>query len=277
MIIGSASDIVSENGLSTSSGFRVAVTDASGRYTIRGVSGSAEVIVADHPQRGRSAVAPIAAGKADEVIDLALHRTSALRGRLRRGAIAADAAIVAVSQRGVGNGRFLSRSRADGSFAFERLASGQHIVTGYVPLSSQVDCGVATTARIDGGDTTVDLVLPTGAVSASFAVDSAARRRIGLVYLSTASLDAKTASALEAQVQDAGAGFTCIGVTRPGAPLVIGPLPAGAYTECVVSVPHDPDDPNNAIRVQEHAASLPVTCRRVELSAGRIALTVPLP
>jgi hypothetical protein len=273
MIVGTAADIVTTSGLTTANGFRVAVSDRDGRYAIRGLGAGASVIVADHAARGRSEVLRLDAADGDAVVDLALRPTVALRGRLRHAGLAAADAMVAVSHRGAGNGRFLARTHADGAFAFERLAPGEHVVTGYVPLAGGVECGVSAIARGD----TVELTLPAGAASAAVAIDAQGRRRIGLVYLSTATLDATTASRLEAEVQDAGDGFTCTGVARPDAPLVIGPVPAGAYTACVVSIPHDPDDPSDAVRVQERAGSLPVVCRAVELAAGRAALTVPLP
>lgn len=260
-----------------------AQSGADGTFSLPSVSAAEVVVVADHPEHGRSQPLVWGAGSGQDVVRLLLAPTGSVRGRVTlAGEAVAGLAVVAqplaaasVSAHGV--------TARDGSYRFERLAAGVYKISA---RSGSPPAEVRETSRqlevVAGREILADVAVTRGAVTLEVQV-TAASGELGWLGFAQAPgrLHATDAHALEAQLATSSGGASQYGVTH--APLLrLSELSPGPATVCVVAYPRELQQPEQlAAYAERHGATLAAQCVFVEVQARparqalAISVTVP--
>lgn len=246
-----------------------AVSGADGTFTLPSVTAAELVVVAEHPEHGRSQALLWGAGSGQDVVRLALAPVGSLRGRVTdEGKPAAGLTVVAQSL-AAPRASAAAVTEADGSYRFARLASGVYQVSAQRAVPAG---GVHQTARqvevVAGREAVAEVAVSRGPVTLEVQVSARGGELGWLAYaLAPGRLHADDARALEAQLVTSGAGASQVGVTR-ASPLRLTDVALGPATVCVVAYPRELAEPAQLTAYRErHGASLASSCVFIEVLA----------
>ena len=243
-----------------------AVSDADGKFTLRGLPPAALSIVASHPTAGRSTPLTLAAD-ATEPLRVVLAATASLSGNVMSEGKPVGAAVIA-QPADAPLALALVIAGEDGAFRYDNLAAGRYSVAATLgdPLAGSPLSPVSATVG-PGGHTEVTVQAFQGARHLD--VSTVGR---GIVFVSTEPLSASTAFDLITQLGHQTQGHWAL-VNSDGM-AHFRYLAPSAYTACMAAI----DAPVTNLTAMMHSltisgATIPVTCRRVPPTAS--VLTLP--
>jgi protocatechuate 3,4-dioxygenase beta subunit len=256
-------------------GLEQAVTDTSGRFTIRGIGPGAWEVVADHDVAGRSDAVEIAAGAQDVDLKLVARPTGAVQGFVRLDGQPTDA-VVTIMSRSAANTRFHVRTGADGSYRFDRLAAGSYLalsgrargtrLSGESAVMHKVEvvAGKAVDVDFDEISKGITVVLHIGGDKVQYG--------FGVIV----QLPADFAGPMPTTVAEARqvlADLASSGVEREGLivkdrAISLTAVPPGRAGACITPLRGDPNDPSVLQEMQDHMVEFPTYCQIVDVAAA---------
>lgn len=260
-----------------------AVSGVDGTFSLPSVSAAELVVVAEHPEHGRSPPLLWGAGSGQDVVRLALAPVGSLRGQVTiEGKPAAGVPVVAQSVTAPAVTAAV-RTAADGGYRFERLGAGVYRVSVARGEPAGVLRQTSRQVEVAGGrDAVADVAVTSGAITleVQVAAPSGGLGWLGFA-LAPGRLHARDARALEAQLATSGAGTSQRGVVRASS-LRLTEVAPGPATVCVVAYPRELEGAEAlATYTERHGASLAASCTFLEVATTptrqplKIAVAVP--
>ncbi|WP_426756322.1 carboxypeptidase regulatory-like domain-containing protein [Myxococcus sp. Y35] len=243
-------------------------SDGNGRFRLEGGGQEPLTVMAEHPDFGRSLPVVTTVDTNSPSLELTLRALGSLEGTVRSNGQPVGNAAVVAAPRGSSTGRFMVVTRADGHYHFDRLATGDHVVTAVLQEGPTSQLQQSLLAQVGAQRTAFDIDVALGSQGLIVHVLEHDGQRLlnGQVYLSSGAVQAATLGQLETVLASRGEGQTRVQLLLNGQPVSLSRLSPGHYTLCVVPVRGDLDNPSNAQRLRDGASNLPVSCRSVDIS-----------
>lgn len=265
---------------------RTTTTGEDGTWTLTGLGPAALAVVAEHDDYGRSAARRLVRGAADEQrLDLALAGFGALAGTVRDSDGPAAQRIITVQSVTTPNAMYSVLSGPDGTYRLDKLAPDKYKASAMLGMPGgrggmQLQSKIVDVAS--ASETKVDLELEKGPLNVTLIatpIEGAgvtAEQLRGASWLLAGTITGRTVE----QLQMAGAalpGRTGFNIMFGGKATFSG-LQPGTYTACAAALPREvPAGPMAGQEYfQNHADTLPVTCKPVVLAAQPVEVTVEL-
>ncbi|MBT8495026.1 MAG: carboxypeptidase-like regulatory domain-containing protein, partial [Deltaproteobacteria bacterium] len=164
-IIGDGSTVVSPFGEGSDQMQKVrrAVSGENGEYTLTGVGAQELVVVAEHPDKGRSLGIAVPAQPQDSQVELTVLGYGRARGKVTIGGEpVAGVQVIATGKSGSGNHMLVVASGQDGSYAFDKLAAGDYQLKAMSAGFGTAQTGSAEGTIRAGGTARVDIDIEVG-------------------------------------------------------------------------------------------------------------------
>ncbi|MEZ4364047.1 MAG: carboxypeptidase regulatory-like domain-containing protein [Kofleriaceae bacterium] len=250
-------------------GVKDTVAGADGTFVLEGFGDNDLVVVAEHPEHGRSRAITLGArAPGQDHLTLELLPFGSVRGALRQGAKPLEGVMVTAQSVTSPAALYTVTSGSDGVYRFDRLAPDTYKVSAMVgmPMTGmrQYSKPVEVTS---GKESVVDLAVDPGSVTLE--VEVTAEGGTGLIAwaLVSGSLTAATAKELRAKMAAAGAGASQLGMGR--APLRLSEVSPGKHSLCAVAYPRELDNPMRLIAyAEQYGEQLPAVCRELKVAAA---------
>jgi hypothetical protein len=246
-------------------------TDASGAFLLSGFPEGDITIVADHPTFGRSRslrLPTVMPGQTE--LTLVLEPFGSLAGVLRQAGKPIEGVFVTCQSTTTPGALYSVSSGADGAYRFDRLAPDVYKVSATVGMPMTGMRFYSQQIAVPSGKAvTIDLVVDPGAVTVDVTV-AARGGKVGVanVYITTASITAKTSNELGLKMAAAGPGASQWVIVRNGEPARFGEVAAGAYSACVVPYPLEVKGMAAMGYAERHGDTLPAFCKPVRVHAA---------
>lgn len=223
---------------------RMIKTDSAGQFEFRGFGTRGLAIAAQHPDRGRSSVSRVPAGKESHRVDLILGQGTDLTVYVRRDGEPVPGVSVNISPIPSSNhSNFVSKTNQEGVATFNNMRSSNYVVSAMFGMSPIVGIAqIGKKFRFDSsGDTAVDLELPSKSFSTEVLVyDAHSQKPFEMVEVHTFSgkVTAENARSLRRLADEFSGGFYAFNIGLGGMGAKVSHLAARAsYTSCAVPFP----------------------------------------
>jgi len=260
-------------GRSEGAGRRNTTSAEDGSFEFVGLGADEQVLIAEHPVRGRAVDVQVPPGLQDLSVDLMVERTGAIEGRVTLNGNGRQAVVTAMA----GGVRSLHKTVAlsDGRYRFTRLAPGTYVVSAHFALSpdSTVSVRSEPVSTESGAASGIDLDAPLG--ESSVVVDARTqsdRDWVGQVLLIPGTVTATRAVQLEAAIAEVDDGVVHQGAARSGRPVRIVGVRPGPHTVCVTAIDADADNVVDAVR--DDPSAVATHCRSVDVGPGENQVSI---
>lgn len=261
----------------SSQGFGVQETTSSrdGRFVLRGFDARPIIVVAEHSTLGRSASFSLPRGTSSAEIDLVLHATGSLEGRVTRRGQPLTEQVVIVNPIAASKSNFFVTSGPDGRFAFERLTAGEYTVSTIVGGGGMEPKDVYFRRVVieSSKRATADIAVSDGtlAIPVKIVTETGIPVVVAQVLAVSAVVDAPNLEVLRTRVPALPSWALHIRAAMNGQ-VSIETLEKGTYTVCAMPLPISQEqlkDMNRLMpRVMERAETLPIKCMPFTLASG---------
>lgn len=252
-------------------------TDDRGRFLIPGLDARAQVVVAGHPDRGRSPSIAIPGGTDSVELEIALVDTGAVAGTVTRDGEPLGEVVVIAKPLAALSANFFTVTGPDGSYSLDRLAEGEYMVHAMIggggPKPKDIHWRTVTITA--GKRLQQDIAIADGVLAMEVRVVTAedgAGVPMAQVFVSTGDYGdwMESTEALMSPSNLEPEGTSYIRAAMGGAAARIEGATPGTYTLCAMPIP--PGSMN------EGRDSLRVKCKVMEISeppSEPIAIEVP--
>lgn len=251
------------------------VTDAGGRFEIRGVSLGAQQIAAEHPTAGRSPMTTIQPGSADLELTLGLLEPGVVQGLVRLDGKPTEALLVLRPDSGA-DSRITVRTGLDGSYRFDRVAPGRYTHaairdggrrdenSGGKAQRIEVEAGKIREVDVDLSSEGVAVILhiasPNNSVEFAYGV---------IAEIADPALESnplpKTISEARGLLGKSTSMSVREGMVVTDRQIRFEKVPAGRYMACAAPLRADPADPSVLAELQRGGADWPLYCNRMTI------------
>ena len=252
-------------------GMRSGVTDQDGRFTLTGIAKKATNVIADHPQRGRSNAAEIAAGTEDPPpVTLTLRGYGTITGKVTSKGEPVGGATITETPKGGGAQVRMVQTEADGTFTLTKVSEGTHIVSAMQQSGFGMSMkSTSTTVQVTAGkETKVTIDIPVGTLVVAVQIKAKAGDKVdsAQVFLFRGVATARNAK----ELTDGFLGGNAAGIEwwyGEGKPTPeFKDLVAGDYSACAIPITGDLTDATFGQRLREHMDELKVYCKPFKLA-----------
>ncbi len=261
-------------------GAKVAISDSHGEFTIGGLDGTALMVVAEHDEQGRSPPLMLPAATGATTLELVLQPYARLEGRVTRDAAPLPSVWVSITSLEAPGVSYGTRTDADGSFDFERLAPGEYKVQA---MTGAFGTGIALYGKrlaLEPGQTSeVELVAEPGPSQLTVALQGVDALPFAMINVVEGDIAPTSWRELQFESTRAEGELATFQPALGGAPVTFTGLRPGAFTVCAVAFPEGFGPGSLGAGVApETLDALPVSCTPVALSADELeyAVTVSL-
>jgi protocatechuate 3,4-dioxygenase beta subunit len=255
-------------------GTKRVVSGSDGRFVIRGVGPTTQVVVADHETEGRAPTVALPAGTDDVTVELRLVRPGSLRGRITVNGKPAEGG-VGLRADSASDMTLFESAGPDGAFYFDRVTPGEHIAFAWFKRGTEVSGGsgqmVPVTIR-SGETATADIDFTVGDVSVTLRLTSdgdVVKWGFGSMVNVRQISEPAAITITEARSMMAGMDpdTTIVeGMMVDDRSISFDGLVPGAYTACVAPIDADPRDPEALKAFQKSTVDQIMYCRPVTIT-----------
>jgi RNA polymerase sigma-70 factor (ECF subfamily) len=268
-------------------GVQETTTDDGGRFLLAGFDARPIVVVAGHPERGRSRSIHIPRGGGSIEVDLVLGSVGSLAGTATRNRAPLGDTVIIASPRGATRSNFFTVTGPDGSYALDQVAPGEYVVQLMIGQGGPrpkdlhvrvVDVPPGDRARLDFAIADGPIELSVRALTEEGDGVPMAQVLLASGKVDPAMLDGATSEAMRDLFPQADEAVLYMRAAIAGAAASFEHVQPGDYMACVVALPVSPLDPSQIQRAMERSDTLPLKCRAVELKlspAEPIDIRVP--
>lgn len=266
-------------------GTRESETDNRGEFTLIGVGANKLFVSAEHPERGRSQPFEVPAGDASvSDVVLSLDGFGALAGRVVKAGTPVESVLVNVRPLAKTSGVFYGgKTRADGTFRFDKLPPGPYKVWGTKTSPSGRSFQAVAANVVNGKTAEVELDIGGGDLSLSVAVvPPNGTIAFATVALCEGIIAPHTSTELTAAMAAIDHGYSAMGTSFKGSPATFKQLAPAHYTACAAFYPPSVSHMSEAkLYAEKNDGKQAVTCIPVDLVAGspqkHVEIRVALP
>lgn len=243
---------------------RETASGADGSFVLGGLDEKPLDLVADHVEKGRSAIVAVPGG-AEPVagIELRIQPAGSLGGKVTKGSKPAGGAIVMATQKESGKSAFMVTAGPDGLYRFERLAAGRYTVH-VVEAGMGGAGGQSITVTIAPGENvTRDVDLPVGGVTVKVKVTvegKAATFAQAFFFGGAGPITARNVAELQTAITERGEGGLFQGMGMGGMDVTVPNVQPGTYTLCALGVTINLMNPTEAEVLEKHEDLIPIAC-----------------
>ncbi len=242
-------------------------TDDAGHFTFPGLEPGVSMVMAEHPDLGRSTPLAVQVGPGMVPLLLELRPAGTLSGIVTRGGKPVYGAAVVAAPGGSSTVRLAVATRADGRFQFDRLSEGPHVLTAGLRLSPTLQLAHRVSVDVGAMTDPVAIDASTGGpeVTLSLSSEDAQGTPLAQMHFVSGDVRASTLAELEALVSAQSPGKSWVALSLQGRPVTLPDVNPGRYSLCTVVIQGKLEDPALQYRVRAHAGASPVSCQPVDV------------
>ncbi|MBP9204628.1 MAG: carboxypeptidase regulatory-like domain-containing protein [Kofleriaceae bacterium] len=248
-----------------------ATTDADGAFALAGFGPGEITIVAEHPERGRSAGQRIAAGDPREgELVLTIQPYGALTGVLRQGGQPAEGVFVTAQAVSTPSALFNVASGPDGAYRFDKLAPDTYKVSATLGMPMVGMRFYSKEVVVESGkESKVDLAVEKGGVTVvANLVARAGTVGVASVWLASGLIAAANQRELGLRLGMASTGSSQWAILPQGGAARFPEVVPGPYTVCAVTFPTEIQGMAAMGYGERHGDVLPAYCQSITVGAA---------
>lgn len=262
-------------GVSESFALKSTKTDTVGRFIFLGAGKAERLIIADHPEKGRSLPQTLNPETKATTVELALKPFGRLAGKVLLAGTPTASIAVIVTPKTAQKQNLVVKTADDGSFLVERLPEGVHTVMAMSGGGvSSASAGKTVTVEA-GKETRADINIEVGSVNLTVKVEGKAGAKIQLaqVFLFKGNaVNPTTGKEIQSVYLAAGGGAKMAFAMGTG-DAKFSKITAASYSICTLPIEGDMADVKFKQRLQAYAAKLRVYCERYTAPASPLEQT----
>lgn len=246
-------------------------TDANGRFSIAGLGAGDLVIVAEHPDVGRSKALRVPTdmpGQGELVLEL--QKFGSIKGVLRVNGKPAEGVMVSCQSSTAPGAIYGVASGPDGTYRYDRLAPDTYKISATVGMPMMGMKFYSKEIVVPPGkEVSIDLAVEPGSVTVHVQpVAKTGKVGVASAILISGSVVARTANDLQVRTASAGQSAMQWVIIRSGEPAKFSEVVPGTYSACVVPFPAEVQGMAAMGYIDRHGDALPAYCQRVNVAAS---------